>query len=281
LFFEVWTINSNASLDSARRPHSGGRQSHHPTRQPRILFTEVSKKARAQKKGRKRKERPTVEVPEALSKIAKASNIEGFVARSIEERKEDTNKKDKVARPLNAFMLYQLAYTAHIKEYVHDESVVSEVAGKSWQKETQEVKDKYKNLARWEKIHHLEAHPGYGYKPKNRADESCNTPGSCPPHRSLTLLDRADHGLPIIESAPSPAIQPPCPSALLTHQRESDMLLESTLLAAVPGADHYGIIQPETIQSISPVSVDHDMFWAYDMRIPNGQGNERDVGESW
>jgi hypothetical protein len=258
---------------------------------------EVSKKARAQKKGRKRKRRPTVEVPEALSKIAKASNIEGFVARSIEERREDTKKKDKVARPLNAFMLYRLAYTAHIKEYVHDESVVSEVAGKSWQKETQEVKDKYKNLAKWENIHHLEAHPGYRYMPKNRADESCNTPGSCPPHRSLILVDRADHGLPIIESAPSPAIQPPCPSALLTHQRESDMLLESTVLAAGPGAepdllqlsslsavsgaDHYGIIQPEIIQSISPVSVDHDLFWAYDMPIPNGQGNERDVGESW
>ena len=96
-------------------------------------------------------------------------DIEKWVRRPVEERKREREQKKKIGRPLNSFMLYRLAYTNRIKMRSRRRShqVVS-IAGKSWHKEPQNVRDKYQRLAQIERDGHALAYPDYKFKLPSR-----------------------------------------------------------------------------------------------------------------
>ena len=95
-------------------------------------------------------------------------NMEVKVTRTPEQRHEEVERKGKVPRPMNSFMLYRDAYTdrikAHMKQNNHQN--ISRIAGSSWQNETRDIRDYYEELARIERDSHANAHPEYKFKPQ-------------------------------------------------------------------------------------------------------------------
>ncbi|CAG8364349.1 unnamed protein product [Penicillium salamii] len=67
-------------------------------------------------------------------------------------------------------MLYRLAYTNRIKMCSRRRSpqVVSSITGRSWQKEPQNIRDKYQRLAQIERDGHALAYPDYKLKIPSR-----------------------------------------------------------------------------------------------------------------
>ncbi|KAI9710964.1 MAG: hypothetical protein M1820_002401 [Bogoriella megaspora] len=95
-------------------------------------------------------------------------DMDAWVNRSVEERhKEADKKKGYVVRPMNSFMLYRSAYADRTKEWCrqNNHQVVSSVSGESWPLEPPEVREKYNELARLERINHQNAHPTYKFSP--------------------------------------------------------------------------------------------------------------------
>ncbi|OJD21270.1 hypothetical protein ACJ73_07393 [Blastomyces percursus] len=149
-------------------------------------------------------------VPRPLSELTKGMripvrNMELHVMRSAEQRqKEVEQKKGKIARPMNSFMLYRSAYAEATKEWCaqNNHQVVSRVAGLSWPKEPKEVRDYYERLANIERDNHDKAHPNYKFAP----NKSTNTPKK---KKALNLKeeepsDVSDHDFAIASSSQNP-----------------------------------------------------------------------------
>lgn len=111
--------------------------------------------------------------------------------RPIEDRRQTSKKSGKIVRPTNSFLLYRSAYAARISEWSSTENyqVVSELAGKSWRFEANDIKEKYERLAKIEKEYHAKAHPEYKFAPKkkqtNRKRLEPNCPGTSGPNATL------------------------------------------------------------------------------------------------
>jgi hypothetical protein len=86
---------------------------------------------------------------------------------------------------MNQFMLYRAAYTERARGWLgrDDHKLMSIVVGQSWKIESQEVKDKYRELANIEKKNHMEAHPGYRYLPRKRFMEGKCYPNNKPDYK--------------------------------------------------------------------------------------------------
>lgn len=94
--------------------------------------------------------------------------MEAEVYRPIAERRAEAQRKGKVKRPSNSFMLYRAAYADRTKEFLHlrNHQEVSRLLGKSWGMETPDIRTKYEELASTEKDNHSLAHPDYKFAPR-------------------------------------------------------------------------------------------------------------------
>ncbi|KAL2812027.1 hypothetical protein BDW59DRAFT_167897 [Aspergillus cavernicola] len=216
-------------------------------------------------------------------------DMETYVCRSIEQRhKEKRINHDKIAQPMNSFMLYRSAYADRTKAWITQhapQSISSQdiavAAGISWNNETDEIKQRYKYLARLEKSNHLKAH------------HHGNTPTGSPalhttPFSSLEIdsnrwnsnrsapSEMMDHGLPTDGYLPSSwftsNLTKPLSGIMLSPLpkyehglfayvdnagiRRADMdgmQYTSTTLAGLPGAAYHDVLQdhaePPTTES--------------------------------
>src|SRR5262249_23288537 len=127
------------------------------------------------KKTRSGKDRP--EVPKLTAPLSiltrdyhdiPVRDMEAWVNRSAETRIAEANKRQGyVTRPMNSFMLYRSAYAERTKHWCtqNNHQVVSSVSGESWPLEPPEIREKYNELARIERINHQNAHPSYRFQP--------------------------------------------------------------------------------------------------------------------
>ncbi len=97
-------------------------------------------------------------------------DIETYVHRSSEVRRleiETGKNPGKIKRPMNAFMLYRKAYQSRAKEWAdqYNHQVVSQVCGKSWPLEPEELRQQFKTWAEIERDNHHKAHPNYKFAP--------------------------------------------------------------------------------------------------------------------
>ncbi|KAJ6125889.1 hypothetical protein N7471_010382 [Penicillium samsonianum] len=93
-----------------------------------------------------------------------------WVHRPLGDRKREEKTHGKVLRPRNCFILYKSAYARRIESVLQkkDHSAVSAIAGRSWNMETPEVRQRYTTLAHIERQGHAEAHPEYRFSPLKR-----------------------------------------------------------------------------------------------------------------
>lgn len=94
--------------------------------------------------------------------------MEAWVNRSAEVRRQEAEKRNGyITRPMNSFMLYRSAYAERAKSWClqNNHQVVSSVAGESWPLEPTEVRDRYNEYAKIERMNHQNAHPSYKFSP--------------------------------------------------------------------------------------------------------------------
>ncbi|KAL8807375.1 MAG: hypothetical protein Q9182_000714 [Xanthomendoza sp. 2 TL-2023] len=100
-------------------------------------------------------------------------------------------KKDKIARPPNAFILYRQHHHPLVKSQnpeLHNNQIckssidsfpttftanikIAIMLGKQWQNETADIKGQFKSMAEEIKKKHLNAHPTYQYQPRKPAEK--------------------------------------------------------------------------------------------------------------
>lgn len=82
-------------------------------------------------------------------------------------------KDKKIPRPPNAYILYRKDHHTVVKEanpgITNNE--ISQVLGAAWQKESRDVRDKYKQMSLDIKAALLEAHPNYKYEPRRPSEK--------------------------------------------------------------------------------------------------------------
>lgn len=116
-------------------------------------------------------------------------DMEAWVNRSLGERQREVKAKNgEIPRPMNSFMLYRSAHIALIKSMLgkNCNQNVSRIAGVSWRAETQEVREKFENLAILERQNHADAHPGYKFKPHKGPATTTRRNDEYTPPRSTT-----------------------------------------------------------------------------------------------
>ncbi|KAL9035634.1 MAG: hypothetical protein Q9180_004758 [Flavoplaca navasiana] len=84
-----------------------------------------------------------------------------------------TSKKEKVARPPNAFILYRQHHHPIVKSQNPDlhNNQISIMLGQQWQNEAADIKARFKSMAEEIKKEHLSAHPNYQYQPRKPAEK--------------------------------------------------------------------------------------------------------------
>ncbi|KAG6027231.1 hypothetical protein E4U41_000999 [Claviceps citrina] len=91
-----------------------------------------------------------------------------YACRSVEERRQKSIEEGKVSRPLNSYMLYRKAYQQVARRVIRkdQQQSASQTVGTSWTKlERDEIKSKFRALAKIDHEKHLEAFPTYRYTP--------------------------------------------------------------------------------------------------------------------
>lgn len=91
-----------------------------------------------------------------------------YACRSIEERRQKSIEEGKISRPLNSYMLYRKAYQQVARRVIRkdQQQSASQTVGTSWTKlERDEIKSKFRALAKIDHEKHLEAFPTYRYTP--------------------------------------------------------------------------------------------------------------------
>ncbi|KAJ6125838.1 HMG-box [Penicillium samsonianum] len=87
-------------------------------------------------------------------------DIRTWVHRSSADRMEEAKKKEKITRPMNAFLLYRFAYYGLFKEYLRqkdhrsDGQAISKAIGLKWRSEERAVRCNFEELASIERHHH-------------------------------------------------------------------------------------------------------------------------------
>lgn len=118
-------------------------------------------------------------------------DMHSWVHRSSAHRMEEIRKKGKIARPMNAFMLYRFAYNGLVKEYLQqnghrsDGQAISMAIGLGWRNENTVVRGIFRDLANIERHHHSTMDTGINdpaikrlQLPTKRASPSPITPDS-------------------------------------------------------------------------------------------------------
>ncbi|CAG8232574.1 unnamed protein product [Penicillium salamii] len=164
-------------------------------------------------------------------------------------------------------MLYRLAYTNRIKKLSGRRSpqVVSSIAGKSWHKEPQNVRDKYQRLAQIERDGHAFAYPDYKFKLPSRKRPSVAELTADIESYGLSE-NNANEWSPILGfqiATPSP-INDPSPGfyaegmqiSPVADMQEGIQGSNSCGLFGIPCAAHYGLMCLETIDLLPSIFVD-------------------------
>ncbi|KAK3906214.1 hypothetical protein C8A05DRAFT_40950 [Staphylotrichum tortipilum] len=157
-----------ASRNSNRRREIGSK----------ALAPRSSRVAKPAPKKKKERAKPAKDMPvleDPISELTKDSlipivDIDTYVHRSSDVRRQEveTGKNPgKIKRPMNAFMLYRKAYQSRAKEWAdqYNHQVVSQVCGKSWPLEPEELRQQFKTWAVIERDNHQRAHPNYKFAP--------------------------------------------------------------------------------------------------------------------
>jgi len=147
----------------------------------RVKKASAGNKAKKPSGGGKKKSKGKEEVilpplTKSLTELAKeydepVVDIEAYVNRTTEQRHHEVEfgkSKGKIKRPMNAFMLYRMAYQKVASKWSGhtNHQVISRVAGMSWiPHETQEFRDQFKAWSELEKDNHHVAFPDYKFKP--------------------------------------------------------------------------------------------------------------------
>jgi len=173
-------------------------------------------------------------------------NMESWVTRSAETRWKEVEKRGGyVTRPMNSFMLYRSAYAERTKLWClqNNHQVVSSVSGESWPLEPPEIREKYNEMAKLERINHQAAHPGYKFSPSKAqnnsrkrkcskaAEEKASSAGG-----DITDLDDLDLGLELAlsGSAPSPSAKKPSTSRKRPQKSTAAGAVESNMYLSFP-----------------------------------------------
>ncbi|CAJ2512309.1 Uu.00g053240.m01.CDS01 [Anthostomella pinea] len=157
-----------------------------PKRKPSKPAKEVTEKVAKRRvrrqaviKGQKQGQKPESAMAVPLSEFLKDVDvgdidIEAYANRGTAARLEETaqrrGKTGKTPRPLNPAMLYRKAYQHRVRRWQEDshytENAISVTTANSWHSETEEVKDRFRRLAKIEAQGHSAAFPDYEYKPE-------------------------------------------------------------------------------------------------------------------
>jgi len=164
--------HTTRSSRSVRSKETASPPQRHDSPQPKP--TPKARKAKAAK-GEKAK---TPKLTAALSMLTEAlhhipvKDMEAWVNRSADVRRKEAEKRNGyITRPMNSFMLYRSAYAERAKAWClqNNHQVVSSVAGESWPLEPPEVRDRFNEYAKMERINHQNAHPSYKFSPSKAA----------------------------------------------------------------------------------------------------------------
>ncbi|KAG9689774.1 hypothetical protein KCU95_g9155, partial [Aureobasidium melanogenum] len=166
----------NTGSDGSRRTRSGRttKPMDSPMSSSRSTPAASSPRIAGVRKNRAKKVQEADVVLQApLSVLTKDSDtplrdMEAWANRSVEERRSEVTKANKIARPMNRFMLYRSAYAERTKKWCdqNNHQIVSKVTGQSWKKlEPKEIKDYYDRLATIERENHQRAFPEYKFSP--------------------------------------------------------------------------------------------------------------------
>jgi hypothetical protein len=124
---------------------------------------------------RKRRYSQSSELAAPLSVLTESSvawpvrDMEPWVNRSPDVRRNESAQQDGyVKRPLNAFLLYRMAYSVRTMIWYTEnhQQTLSKLLGCSWVIETSEIRARYENLAAVEKRNHMEAFSSYRSLPR-------------------------------------------------------------------------------------------------------------------
>jgi hypothetical protein len=121
--------------------------------------------------------------------------MESWVNRSAETRWAEVEKRGGyVTRPMNSFMLYRSAFAERTKMWClqNNHQVVSSVSGESWPLEPEEIRQKYNELARIERMNHQAAHPGYKFSPSKALNNRKRKGSNKPDDDAISELDDLD-----------------------------------------------------------------------------------------
>ena len=110
--------------------------------------------------------------------------------RSEEERREQAEKKQSIPRPMNAFMMYRLAYSNRAKEFlnVKNYQIVNTAIAHSWALETDEVRNFYNEMSKIERDNHQRTHPTFKFRP-NRGPAFASRTGPITPPPSADTFE--------------------------------------------------------------------------------------------
>lgn len=112
--------------------------------------------------------------------------------RSEEERREQAEKKQSIPRPMNAFMMYRLAYSNRAKEFlnVKNYQIVNTAIAQSWALESDEVRNFYNDMSKIERDNHQRTHPTYKFRPnRGPAFASARITGPATPPASADTIE--------------------------------------------------------------------------------------------
>ena len=156
--------------DSEYGYHTKSVQRVNRTSSPQSVTTTKTPKSRKQKSNKERVKRLSAPLSELTNDYPNipVRDMDLWVNRSVDTRHEEVEKKKgKISRPMNSFMLYRSAYAERTKAWCSENNhqVVSSISGESWPMEPVEIRHKYNELAKLERIHHQEAHPDYKFSP--------------------------------------------------------------------------------------------------------------------
>ncbi|KAG6010197.1 hypothetical protein E4U21_007674 [Claviceps maximensis] len=159
----------------------------------------------------------SIHLDEALSESAKQYPDDfidpvAYAYRSIEERRQKSIEEGKVSRPLNSYMLYRKAYQQVARRVIRkdQQQSASQTVGTSWTKlERDEIKTKFRALAKVDHEKHLEAFPTYRYTPtqgKNpRGSPESKRPTTAERKSLRRAGQRSTDSLPRTKQASTPA----------------------------------------------------------------------------
>ncbi|CAB4491335.1 uncharacterized protein OCT59_026808 [Rhizophagus irregularis] len=124
----------------------------------------------------------------------------------IDESYQQSIKK--IPRPPNAFILYRRAKQKLITKE-RSNAKISQLLAKMWRDETEEEKLRWRKIADRKKVEHMQAHPGYVYRPKrpisnDKRKRSKTTPSKQPistlENTCVSELETSNVNLSTIES---------------------------------------------------------------------------------